>query len=837
MGLIIDNFAGGGGASTGLEAAFGRPVDVAINHDEAAIAVHAANHPGTRHYCQSIYSVDPLDATEGRPVALVWFSPDCKHHSKAKGGKPRDKYIRDLAHVVPHWIERLKKATPGGNGAPAVIMLENVEEFRQWGPLDEDNKPIKERRGEEFDLWVRRIRKQGYKVEWRELRACDYGVPTSRKRLFLIARRDGLPIVWPAPTHGKPGSPDVVSGKLLPWRTAAECIDWTLPCPSIFDRKRPLKDATCRRIAAGVMRYVVNSARPFIVPVTNSSWNPGRAWSADEPLRTITTAKGGEMAAVAPVFARTAHGERDSTGKKRGRGDHSVEEPFPTVTASRDSALIGASLLPVTHQGGDRAHAVHEPFRTITGAHRGEIALQSAAMLKLRNNCIGSHPEQPIDVISTGGHHGVVAASLVSVDNTSTRASRSFDVEDPLRTVTASGGGYAAVGATLIQTGYGEREGQAPRAINAEQPLGTIVAGGGKHAAVAAFLAQHNTGMVGHDADKPVSTITGRGTQQQLVQTTLIEAGELPADVMDRAVQVAAFLKQYYEIANERRTGKSACSRQGRADRSSDGRDDLASSCRPANAADCTSPGGKSDEERIPHGCREGRGEAVRLPGTSPGLDGAEGSYPSVDGHQSSGWREEQQLARQPRIGNPKPESSACLRHESAAASDQADIDDNRTGGEAFASGGSAIFGDRAATGGIADKRISGSQPLESSLLLKYYGSEIGQYQRVDQPLATITVKPRFAVVTLTIDAVTFVLVDIGMRMLEPRELARAQGFPESYILDPECWYRTDSGARKFGRLPKTHQIAKIGNSVCPGLAEALARANLPEMCAGRVAA
>lgn len=625
MKLIIDNFAGGGGASTGLEAAFGRPVDVAINHDEAAIAVHAANHPGTRHYCQSIYSVDPLDATEGRPVALVWFSPDCKHHSKAKGGKPRDKYIRDLAHVVPHWIERLKKATPGGAGAPDVIMLENVEEFRQWGPLDADNKPIKERRGEEFDLWVRRIRKQGYKVEWRELRACDYGEPTSRKRLFLIARRDGLPIVWPAPTHGKPGSPDVVSGKLLPWRSAAECIDWTLPCPSIFDRKRPLKDATCRRIAAGVMRYVVNSARPFIVPVTNSSWNPGRAWSADEPLRTITTAKGGEMAAVAP------------------------------------------SLLPVTHQGGDRTHAVDEPFRTITGAHRGEIALQSAAMLKLRNNCIGSHPEQPIDVISTGGHHGVVAASLVSVDNTSTRASRSFDVADPLRTVTASGGGYAAVGATLIQTGYGERDGQAPRAIDAEQPLGTIVAGGGKHAAVAAFLAQHNTergnrANPGQPADKPVSTITGRGTQQQVVQTTLIEAGELPADVMDRAVQVAAFL-------------------------------------------------------------------------------------------------------------------------------------------------------------------------------VKYYGSEIGQYQPVDQPLDTITVKPRFAVVTVTIDAVTFVLVDIGMRMLEPRELARAQGFPESYILDPECWYRTDSGARKFGKLPKTHQIAKIGNSVCPGLAEALARANLPQMCAGRAAA
>jgi DNA (cytosine-5)-methyltransferase 1 len=665
MKLIIDNFAGGGGASTGLEAAFGRPVDVAINHDEAAIAVHAANHPGTRHYCQSIYSVDPLDATCGRPVALVWFSPDCKHHSKAKGGKPRDKYIRDLAHVVPHWIERLKKATPGGSGAPAVIMLENVEEFRQWGPLDADGKPIKERRGEEFDLWVRRIRRQGYKVEWRELRACDYCVPTSRKRLFLVARRDGLPIVWPAPTHGKPGTPDVVSGKLLPWRTAAECIDWTRPCPSIFDRIRPLKDATCRRIAAGVMRYVVNSARPFIVPVTNSSWNPGRSWSADEPLRTITTAKGGEMAAVAPVFARTAHGERDSKGKKRGRGDHSVQEPFPTVTASRDSALIGASLLPVTHQGGDRAHAVDEPFRTITGAHRGEIALQSAAMLKLRKNSHGEDIAAPLGAVTAGGlHHGVVAASLVRQFGKSNAA----DIDQPMPTIVAGGGGKTLqIAASMVQTGYGEREGQAPRAIDAEQPLGTIVAGGGKHAAVAAFLAQHNTergdrANPGHAADKPVSTITGRGTQQQVVQTTLIEVGDLPADVLDRAVQVAAFL-------------------------------------------------------------------------------------------------------------------------------------------------------------------------------VKYYGSEIGQHQAVNQPLDTITVKPRFAVVTVNIDAVTFVLVDIGMRMLEPRELARAQGFPESYILDPECWYRTDGGARKFGKLPKTHQIAKIGNSVCPGLAEALARANLPEMCAGRAVA
>lgn len=215
-GLIIDNFAGGGGASTGIKAALGRPIDVAINHDEAAIAVHAANHPGTRHYCQSIHSVDPLDVTGGAQVALVWFSPDCKHHSKAKGGKPRDKGIRDLAQVVPHWIERLGgwngKALTRPERAAQIIMLENVEEFRHWGPLDANNMPIKERRGEEFDLWVRHTRRLGYVVEWRVLRACDYGAPTSRKRLFLIARRDGQPIVWPAPTHGKPGSAGVAAG-------------------------------------------------------------------------------------------------------------------------------------------------------------------------------------------------------------------------------------------------------------------------------------------------------------------------------------------------------------------------------------------------------------------------------------------------------------------------------------------------------------------------------------------------------------------------------------------------------------------------------------------------
>lgn len=619
--LIIDNFAGGGGASTGLEAAFGRSVDVAVNHDEAAIAVHAANHPHTRHLCQSIMSIDPLDATGGAPTLLVWFSPDCKHHSKAKGGKPRDKNIRDLAHVVPHWIERLKRATPEGRGAPVVIMLENVEEFRQWGPLDADGKPIKERQGEEFRLWVARIRRQGYKVEWRELIAADFdgwnlpAAPTSRKRLFLIARRDGRPIVWPKPTRAKAGSPEVEAGKLLPRRTAAECIDWTIPCPSIFDRVRDLKPATCRRIAAGVMRYVITSARPFIVPVTHGG--SVRVHSVDEPARTITGAHRGELATIVPHVMTMRNADKPYTA---------IDEPTHTITAG--------------------------------GAHQNLVA---ASMLKLRRNSRGEDAVQPLGTVTSGGlHHGVIGATLISTDNTSTRATRAFDPQDPMRTITTSGGGYAAVAATMIQTGYGEREGQAPRALDIEQPLGTVVAGGGKHAAIAAFMAQHNTGVIGHAADKPLSTIVQRGTQQQLVQTTLVDADALPADMLDRAVQTAAFL-------------------------------------------------------------------------------------------------------------------------------------------------------------------------------VKYYGAEGGQHQSMHDPLGTVTTRDRFAVVTVTIDAATYVLVDIGMRMLTPRELATAQGFPADYVLDPVCWYATDNGNRRFGPLPKSHQIAKIGNSVCPNMAEVLARANLPEHCTGYV--
>jgi DNA (cytosine-5)-methyltransferase 1 len=264
--LVVDLFAGGGGASTGMEQHIGRAVDIAVNHDPEAIRLHQANHPQTKHYVSNVWKVDPRVVCNGRPIGLLWASPDCTFHSKARGGKPfRDRNTarrrRGLAGIVVQWVRQLK---PTGQH-PRVIHVENVEEFQHWGPLQEDGTPCPKRRGSAFQRWVAQLRNLGYAVEWRVLRGCDYGAPTIRKRLFVIARRDGQPIVWPEPNHDAPHSIAVKAKQRKPWRTSAECIDWSIPAPSIFERKKPLAEATCRRIAKGVMRYIVNAREPFIV--------------------------------------------------------------------------------------------------------------------------------------------------------------------------------------------------------------------------------------------------------------------------------------------------------------------------------------------------------------------------------------------------------------------------------------------------------------------------------------------------------------------------------------------------------------------------------------------
>ena len=401
--LVIDLFAGGGGASTGIEQAIGRAVDVAINHDPEAVNLHQANHPQTAHYVSDVFEVDPMAVLESlgwRQVGLLWASPDCKHFSKAKGGKPVSKKIRSLAWVVVKWAKAVR---------PRVIWLENVEEFQTWGPLDKaTNMPCPRRRGRTFARWKASLEALGYQVEHRELRACDYGAPTIRKRLFLVARCDGEPIVWPEATHGAPDSLGVKARKLKPWRTAAECIDWTIPAPSIFQRTRPLADATCRRIAKGIMRYVVNSADPFIVPLRGTSPAHKSVHRVDAPLSTVTGG-GTHHGLAVPTLISMGHGERPGQ-QPRVPG---VERPHSTITAQgQHSALVTAFL--AKHYGG----------------------------------VVGSPLPDPMGTVTSVDHHSLVSATMVTIDNQSSSGG-SGDIDAPLKTTTVENR-HALVQAFLI---------------------------------------------------------------------------------------------------------------------------------------------------------------------------------------------------------------------------------------------------------------------------------------------------------------------------------------------------------------------------------------------------
>ncbi|ENV46208.1 hypothetical protein P255_02959 [Acinetobacter brisouii CIP 110357] len=382
--LIIDNFAGGGGTSTGLEAAFGRPVDIAINHDPKALAMHRANHPDTKHYCESVWDIDPIEVTGNQPVGLVWLSPDCKHFSKAKGGKPVEKKIRGLAWVALRWAAKTR---------PRVIMLENVEEFKTWGRAAEDGRPCPKHKGETFRSFVKALRYQGYEVKWRELRACDYGSPTIRKRFFLIARRDGLPIVFPKPTHADPKSSEVKNGKLKPWRTAAECIDWTIPCPSIFERSKPLVDATSRRLANGLVRQVINNPDPFIVDVDSQQVAPvmteianassPRCMSANEPLRTICAqVKGGHHALVTALIEK--HSDKNVDLK-------SLDFKAPDVSA----------FLTAFYGNEKDGNSLNTPLRTIPTKDRFGLVTVKGELHQIVD--IGMRMFQPVELFKAQG--------------------------------------------------------------------------------------------------------------------------------------------------------------------------------------------------------------------------------------------------------------------------------------------------------------------------------------------------------------------------------------------------------------------------------------------------
>ena len=425
--IDVDSFAGGGGASVGIESALGKPVDIAINHDAEAIAMHKANHPQTEHLMNDIWDVDPADIAARAPIRLAWFSPDCTHHSKARGKapirSPESQKSRDLAWVVIRWAKKAK---------PRIIMLENVEEFRSWCPLLENGKMDVDRKGETFDIWIQALRNLGYKVEWRELHACDYGAPTIRKRLFVIARRDSLPIVWPSPTHG-------IHVNLKPYRTAAECIDWATPIYSIFlskeqgrevGVKRPLVEATMRRIGRGVWKYVINAEKPFVVPAED-----GQGLSA-------------------PYFV-PRYGE-DGHQEPRTR---SVEVPHPTIVPTGNGASLVAAFL-AQHNTGVIGHDIRESVSTIlsTGSHQNVVACN---LIRSFGQSVGQEVDKPSPTTTAGGggKTGLVTAMLTHFHSSNTNGGQG-DLNEPMNAVLASGRHHALVNAFPIKY-YGSGEGHA----------------------------------------------------------------------------------------------------------------------------------------------------------------------------------------------------------------------------------------------------------------------------------------------------------------------------------------------------------------------------------------
>lgn len=475
--LFVDNFAGGGGASTGIEMAIGRSVDIAINHDPDAIAMHKANHPHTKHYCEDVWQVDPVEACEGNPVALAWFSPDCKHFSRAKGGKPVDKNIRGLAWVAVKWALAVR---------PRILMLENVPEIRTWCPLGADNKPIKERTGETFRGFIlalstglpewhpaykemcealsiepnseeaKRLQKGlGYKVQYRTLKSCDYGAPTTRKRFYLIARCDGKRIVWAEPTHAPRDSEAVKQGLKLPYHTAAECIDWSIPAQSIFERKKPLAENTMRRIARGIQKFVIDNPEPFIVTV-NHSGEGFREQSTDEPLGTIT-AKNGYGVVTPTIMCKNTN----NVGA-------SVETPLPTITTGNRNYLVAPTLIQYhseTSKDEVRGQELGEPLMTVDATPR--YALSVAHIMKNYGGGYkgaGSAADAPLGTVTGIDHNSLVTAHIMTMR-------KNMDgqpVDEPLSTVSCSGAHHAEVQAFLVKyfsTG-------AAKSVN--EPLDTI---------------------------------------------------------------------------------------------------------------------------------------------------------------------------------------------------------------------------------------------------------------------------------------------------------------------------------------------------------------------------
>ena len=526
--LIVDNFAGGGGASTGIEEATGYCVDIAINHDPEAIKMHKANHPYTKHYCEDVWQVDPVKVCGGHPVALAWFSPDCKHFSKAKGGKPKDKFIRGLAWVACRWAGLVR---------PRVIMLENVEEFKTWGPQGRRKHPIKAKQGKTFHKFIQQLTDLGYEVQFRELVAADYGAPTMRKRFFLIARCDGKEITWPKPTHGPADSAEVKAGLLKPYMGAYTQLDFSLPCPSIFDTSeeikekygiravRPLAEKTMNRIARGLKKFVLDNPEPFIIQCNH----------------------GGE------------------------RRPNDIRELMPTITGKHGYGIVEPYMVQIGQTGfaKDRSKDVREPLTTIVS--KNEHCLIEPKLAPYMGTNTTNHPggscEDPLHTITTGNQQCLISPTLIQYHSETAQGEvRGQGIDDPLMTVDGSNR-YGLV-TSFISKFYKSGTGQDIR-----EPLHTVTTSPGHFGEVRAFLTKYYGGGTGQDIKVPLDTITAQdrfglvtiyGTEYQIVDIGLrmLEPKELygcqgfPDDyIIDRDCDG----KPYPRAEQVRRCGNAVC--------------------------------------------------------------------------------------------------------------------------------------------------------------------------------------------------------------------------------------------------------------------------------------
>ena len=512
--IIVDNFAGGGGASTGIEFATGRPVDIAINHDPDAILLHKTNHPYTEHFQASVWDVDPVKVCRGRPVGLAWFSPDCKHFSKAKGGKPVDKNIRGLAWIVLRWA---------GTVRPRVIILENVEEFRTWGPVRR-GRPVKSKAGQTFHKWLSQLQALGYAVEWRELVAADYGAPTTRKRLFLVARCDSAPIVWPEPTYAPAGSRAALDGQKKPWRSAAEIIDWSLPCPSIFDMReqirekyglsaqRPLRPNTMRRVIRGVDKFTIKNPEPFLVVVNHAGGFRGQSSAA--PLQTVTAKHG--YGIVSPVMAPLT---RTNTTNSVGVD---VGEPVHTVTTAGNQMLIAPTLAAIGQTGGgNRGRKITEP--THTQVSKAEECVAAPVLIQYHTEQTmrvrGQGVSNPLMTIDASNRYGLAAASLVKYYGSDQGGQY---IGSPLHTVTVKD--REAVLAAHITEYHGASIG-----TKVKEPAATTL-GNAHQGLVAMHMVKMKGTNLGSSMSEPVQTITAGGGHFGVV-TTVVAKAEPGADL------------------------------------------------------------------------------------------------------------------------------------------------------------------------------------------------------------------------------------------------------------------------------------------------------------------